>query len=550
MRLRVVTMLGRHNPQRGLFDVIGLPHTVDSNSFYGRMGALHQVLFEDEDLSGMYTLDNGRPCLPPSLMCGVLLLQFYDDVSDGEAAERVKFDLRWKVALGLPLDYPGFDPSSLSVFRKRLLEHGKERYAFDRFLKVGRGAGFIPDKVTLILDTAAAKGAGAVQDSYTLLRKGIRKLLRAMGYDLPGQRQGLGGRAKELVARYLDRDRKAAIDWSDPAQRAEQLKVLVRDAESALEMATRQAGQEDVRAAWWLLTKILGDDTEVDEQGEVRIGQGTAPDRVISVTDPEMRHGRKSKAQRFDGFKVSVATEAGSELILDIADMAASEGDGKELLPAVARVEEQAGVEVERVIGDGAYGSGENLAGCADHPGHPVELVSPLRRPDESKVDKAAFRIDLEARKATCPQGQEAEGRKVRDEKGRPVLSFAFARSKCEHCPLFNRCVRSKKEGRVVHTHYHEAHLQAARKRQDTAEFKEAYRTRSAIERKLAELVGHGVRATRYIGKGKRQLQRLWAGAAVNLKRLFKLARERGVELEEVLVCPGGNLPKAGLIAA
>src|SRR5450756_442732 len=160
----VVVMLGRRSPQRGLFDVIGLPHTVDPESFYARMGALAHLLFREEDLAGMYTLDNGRPSLPPSLMCGVLLLQFYDDVSDGEAVERVQFDLRWKVALGLALDYRGFDPSSLSVFRGRLLAHGKERYAFDRFLKVGREAGFIQDRVTLLLDTAAAKGAGAVQD--------------------------------------------------------------------------------------------------------------------------------------------------------------------------------------------------------------------------------------------------------------------------------------------------------------------------------------------------------------------------------------------------
>ena len=540
-------MLGRRSSQRGLFDVIGLPHTVGPDSFYGRMGALHSVLFQDEDLATMYTLDNGRPSLPPSMMCGVLLLQFYDDVSDGEAAERVKYDLRWKVALGLALDYPGFDPSSLSVFRSRLLEHGKERYAFERFLKVGRQAGFLPDKATLLVDTVSAKGAGAVQDSYTLLRKGIRKLLKVMGYELPGKRYGLGGRAKELVANYLDRDRKAQIDWSDPVQRAEQLGVLVRDAESVLEMALGQADQEEVRAAGWLLTKILGDDIEGEEQGEPRIAQGTAADRVISVTDPEMRHGRKSKAHRFDGYKVSVATEAGSELIVDLADMPASQGDGKELLPTVERVEEHAGVKVERVIADGAYGSGDNLAGCAEHA---VELVSPLRQSDGLRVDKGAFRIDLEGKRARCPQGQEAKGRRARDEKGRPVLKFVFERSKCERCPLFDRCVRGKERGRVVTTNYHESHLQAARRRQETAEFKEVYRTRSAVERKLAELVGHGLRATRYIGEGKRRLQRLWTGAAVNLKRLLKLAQERGVALEEVLAYPGRILPQVGLIAA
>ena len=69
------------------------------------------------------------------------------------------------MALNLPTDFPGFDPSSLTYFRKRLIEHQQERYAFDRFIKVGREAGFIPDKVTLLTDTTWVKGAGAVMDT-------------------------------------------------------------------------------------------------------------------------------------------------------------------------------------------------------------------------------------------------------------------------------------------------------------------------------------------------------------------------------------------------
>ncbi len=61
------------------------------------------------------------------MMSGVLLLQFHDDVSDGEAVEWILYDIRWKVALNLPLDYAGFDPSALSVFRTRLVEHNQER---------------------------------------------------------------------------------------------------------------------------------------------------------------------------------------------------------------------------------------------------------------------------------------------------------------------------------------------------------------------------------------------------------------------------------------
>lgn len=541
-------MLGRRDAQRSFFDAQSLPNRVPANSFYGRMGAVSDVLFNDDDLKDLYDPDNGRPSLPPSLMAGVLLLQFYDDVSDDEAVESTLYDLRWKVALNLPLDYAGFDPSSLSHFRKRLVENGQERYAFDRLVAVGRAAGFIPDKVTLLADTTHTKGAGAVQDTYTLLRKGIRRLLKTASFHLPGKRQGLSPQAQALVARYVDQDRKADIDWSDREQRAAQLQVLVEDAEAALDLAAEQSDDADVRSIGWLLTKILGDDIITDAQGHVQIGEGTAPGRILSITDPEMRHGRKSKASRFDGFKVMLATEQTSELIVDIADLPAGGSDGEHLLPTLQRVETHTQVEVERVIGDGAFGSGENRAACANYPDHPVELVAPLAQASDPEVAKSAFQIDLAAKTAVCPTGQTAVGKPVKDSKGREVLSFTFGRSVCAACPVFARCVRSQSAGRTVRTHPYETYLQGARVRQKSEEFRNLYRLRSAIERKQAELVRHGLRHTRYLGQRKRQLQRLWTAAGMNLKRLFKLAKVYGVDLCAVLSRLGQ--PQAGWMPA
>jgi len=107
--------------------------------------------------------------------------------------------------------------------------------------------------------------------------------------------------------------------------------------------------------------------------------------------------------------------------------------------------------------------------------------------------------------------------------------------------------VRSKSAGRTVYTHVHEALLREARQRQQTDEFKEIYRLRGRVEGKIAELVGHGLRETRYRGEQKRQLQRLWTGAAVNLKRLFKLAQTQEVDLGVVLAslspCQTGLAP-------
>ena len=110
-------------------------------------------------------------------MSSILLLQFYDDVSDEEAIARLNFDPP--------------NSSSLSVFRSRLVKHAQERYAVNRLIRVGRAASFLPDKITIWVDSMAQYDAGAVQDAYTLIRKGIRRVLKVAGYQLPAKKRGL-----------------------------------------------------------------------------------------------------------------------------------------------------------------------------------------------------------------------------------------------------------------------------------------------------------------------------------------------------------------------
>jgi hypothetical protein len=377
-----------------------------------------------------------------------------------------------------------------------------------------------------------------VQDTYTLLRKGIRKLIKTMGYHLPGKRQGCSAEIERLISSYVDQDRRAEADWSDPAVRQAQLKILVADSETALDLALAQTDDPEVRSLGWMIAKILGDDVETNGSGEAQIAEGTAADRIISLEDPEMRHGRKSAAHKFNGYKVSTSIDQASELILDIADIPASAGDGKALMPSIARVEEHVGVTVESVMGDGAYGSGENRAACAERPDSPIDLLSPMRRPADPEVDKSAFALDLdgETPMATCPQGQTVSASSTTtDEEERTTHKFTFDRAICLTCPLFARCVRSKNTGRTLTTSPYEAYLRAARERQQTDEFKQRYRLRSRVEGKQAELVRHGLRNTRYVGQAKRNLQRLYLGAAVNLKRIATLADIKGVDLQVIL---------------
>jgi hypothetical protein len=392
---------------------------------------------------------------------------------------------------------------------------------------IGRAAGFLPSRVQTLIDSTHVLGAGATEDTYALVRHAIRKLLRAMGCHLPQRHTKLG---KSLEC-YLERKYKPKIDWSDPRVRKEHLQQLVADAHSVLEMALEHTGDEEVRGLGWMLTKIIGDDISFDEKGKAEIAQGVAEDRIVSVTDPKIRHGRKSSTQRFDGDKLHVVHEPSSELLLNLGVSAGNEYDGKEFHLMIGGVEEHYDMEVAASTGDGAYCSGDNRAECA---AKGIDLISPLAEPHKG-LGKSQFHIDLEKAQVTCPEGHTtSKWNWAKDQKGRKVWRFQFPVEGCLNCPRHQECLGERKSGRRITLHYHEAHLIAARKRQKTESFREAYRIRSKVERKIAELVSHGLRQARYIGLEKTELQALWTGAAVNLKRLFKLAEGAEIHLREI----------------
>jgi hypothetical protein len=58
-----------------------------------------------------------------------------------------------------------------------------------------------------------------------------------------------------------------------------------------------------VEQAASLLATVLGRDLQTGEDGVFRIARRVAKDRVISTVDPDTRHGHKTSARGFDGYK-------------------------------------------------------------------------------------------------------------------------------------------------------------------------------------------------------------------------------------------------------
>jgi transposase len=504
-------VLSTADRQQGFFDAAWCSDLLPEGSIYALLAEHGDRVVCDEDFAECYSSSHGRPSIPPSLLAKVLLLAYRDGLSDERAMDAVRFDLRWKIALDLPLDHPGFHSTSLVRFRARLLLNGKERLVFERSLELASELGLIAGQAEQILDSTPMLGAAAVQDTATLVRSAVRKLIDAVKGADPEAADGL---ASGLRFDYAEPGRKPAGDWQERAARMELLGEVALDATRALgavEQDERLIADERVAAAARLLREIVGQEFEPADD-ELPRPRGRRGRQIVSAEDPEMRHGRTSAARPFTGYKLHAAADAQAPLITSIALSPGNEHDGQH---AAMLIDAQpAARRPARVIGDTAYG---NIEAREQLEQRKVAVLAPVHStsPKDGAIAKDEFQIDLEADTVTCPQGKTAPIYKPRQNRQSDTRIARF--KDCAPCPLSERCAPTGR--RDIRIRRREDLRQAAREElSDPAERDYLKRVRPRIERLLALIVHrYRGRKSRYLGARKSTLQALWTAVLVNL---------------------------------
>ena len=535
-------MLGKRSDQKGLWEADRLYlDYVGQDTFYGLLASLRGQLFSDDDFAEIYCPDNGRDSVPPSLLATALLLQTYDQVSDAEAKARADFDIRWKVALGIEIEDRPFAKSTLQLFRAQLILHEKVREVFEGSLRLARQSGYLKKRgMRVALDTTYILGRGAVKDTYNLLADGIVKLLRVLA---AVAKIAVGEWAEaQGYERYFGSSIKgeAVIDWSDRKARAGLLAELVADADRLLELARQawvelpeaSAQRQSIVAGAELLGQLLLQDVErksgdgdVDADAAddgVSVRDGVSKDRMLSVHDPELRHGHKSSRRRFDGHKAAIVVDTDSQLITAVDVLPGNAMDNLGALELVERSEASTGAPVDEAMGDAAYGDGGTRQTFADAERRLVARVP--GRPNRSHFPKHDFHLDLAAGSCTCPAGQVTRtivpAGKRTDGAGRVyrLQAFQFDGAVCGVCPLRSQCIAAQgRKGRRVLIHPQEGMLQQARALQQSADYDEYRARRVVVEHRLARLVQLGIRQSRYFGRVKTKFQLYLAATVANL---------------------------------
>ncbi len=278
------------------------------NSLYALLYREGPRLFPDEDFADLYA-DIGRRSVPPRVVAVVMVLQRFEGLSDREAVDRLTFDLRWKYACGgLGVDAPGFVHTVLVDMRARLRKSARPNRIFEAVLGVAREAGLIGRK--RVLDSTPLYDAVTTQDTVTLVRSAIRTLLKVAPERLAAQLRAVCKRDDDYVA-----PGKPVCDWQDAAAREALIDALSRDAEAILGVLSGQSLALEVAQAAQLLSTVVGQDVQAGADGVFRIVQGVAKERILSTVDPEARHGHKTAARSFDGYKGHIAVDPDSEII-------------------------------------------------------------------------------------------------------------------------------------------------------------------------------------------------------------------------------------------
>jgi hypothetical protein len=507
------------------------------SSVYAWLHRERDRLFPDAMFADLFS-ERGRRSVPPSVVATVMVLQRLEGLSDREAVERYAFDARWRYAAGVgSYDTGGWGQFAHTVlvdFRARLAASEDPRRIFNVTVDTAAAAGLVGAK--RVLDSTPLYDAVATMDTITLVRSALRGLLGVAGDKLEAELRGVLVSGDDYAS-----SAKPQIDWDDEQAREALIDSRAQDAFACLALLDGREVNDVVAQAAELLASVVGQDLEETGDGVFRIARRVAPDRIISTVDPQARHGHKTSAKGFDGYKGHAAIEPDSEIITDTAVSAANAGDASvaadliddlttpaeptdtatddTVADADADVDVDGDGERPRVYGDAAYGSGEFLDHLAANDIDARCKTQPPTAPG-GRFAKDRFDIDLDNDTVTCPNGVSAPIRRGADGGG-----TAFFGGACTDCPLRAECTTAV-GGRAVKISRHEQRLTDARAQQHDPDWVADYRaTRPKVERKIGHLMRrrHGGRRARMRGRRKVDADFNLLAAAANAARLAVL---------------------------
>ena len=462
----------------------------------------------------------GTAPLPAALLAMVTLLQAYTHTGDAEAVTAAEVDQRWQLVLDcVGCAHAPFSQGALVKFRARMIARELDRKLLDRTVALAKTTGgFGWQALRAALDSSPLVGAGRVQDAWNLIGRTLATVATCAAKATDRARADVLREAHVTLLGAPSLQAALDIDRDDPIAQAEALARLLADVDQLEAWVARHVADATqtppLQAALTALRRVLAQGLEPDPVSHARrIRRGVAPDRMPSIGDPEMRHGRKTRTRPFNGYKRHVIKVLGADVIVDATVRPANEAEHLALAPLLPAVTAH-GAVAELFIDRGS------LAGPAVAALHAVGTAIRAKAwtaHNGGRYPKQAFTIELAQQQVTCPTQQTV-----------PMPTGAtqvrFSGPTCDACAQRAACTTAPAgHGRSITLHRLEALLQPPRAAMRTAEGRAVLRQRTSIEHSLARLDQMQGGKARYQGVRKNTLDVRRCAAVANLEQLRPL---------------------------
>lgn len=437
--------------------------------------------FVEEEVRDLYCSDNGRPSYPPERMFRILFLEYYYNLSDVEVVKQLQVNILFRWFVGLSLEDPIPDDSSLSVFRARLREERFQRL-FARLIEQCREKGLLGYQLK-ILDATHVVADVAVPTTINLLREGRRRVLKRI--------EEKRGKQEALEEFHLEERSPLHYSKEQLAEEVSKTRELIARVQETYEEAAQEIAY---------LKEVV---------------KPTGKRTLVSLVDPDARFGRKSSTKSFAGYKVHVVQDSTSELItnLEVLPGNANEGEHSHTSELLKREEEQ-GIHHRGVVADALYDSNDNYTRARE-----LEMTAYIPGRQENRRVKA-FHYDEETEQLICPHGARSIG-KVGHSQGGEIHYFSV--QDCRGCTRAD-CKRDAKGRMRVYL----GEGEKARRAIPEEAMRWALSERKKVERRFGQAKRHHRLArARYRGRWRVEIQALMTFFVIDAKRMVKLLAAR-----------------------
>lgn len=502
-------------------------------ALFGFLRLHRHEIFDDEfqeQLEAVYRdTGAGAPPHPPALLCMVTLLQGYVGASDAEAVELAMVDLRWQMVLDcLGCETPPFSQGALQTFRERMVAHDLDQLLLERTAQLVRAGAAtqgqqksVSKALRVAIDSRPLAGAGRVEDTINLLGHAARSIVQLVSKLTELEPEDICKRAG--IPLLLAPSIKAGLDinWSDPKQKIMAVDVVERQVSSLERWVQRHlddAFHKPLQPYIVALTQVREQDLETTADGTKRIQRGVARDRRISIEDSEMRHGRKSKSKRFDGYKEHIARDLDSPAIVACAVTPANQPEEEGAVPIGNDIQRQK-LRIKELHIDRAYVNSPLVEEVAARGGRVLAKPWGYHAGRPGMFSKGDFKLDLRRETITCPAGETEPF-----ELGGTV---EFDPEACGCCSLRAQCTQAASgHGRTVSIAADEERQKAFRKLQNTRNGRATLRQRVSVEHALAHIAARKGDTARYLGVRRNLFDLRRAATIQNLEGLHRFTRQ------------------------